>query len=157
MKEVLITFPTAKLAKEKGFQIETQKAYINNQLFTNFEKSCGEREFYFDANDFYRNWNEKGWFFDKIDGSGCFGCKQDNRWLEAYSAPTQSLLQKWLREVHDININIETLQKGNSIVYSSYLVYIIETLHVKLFEKSFDTYEQALEQELINALKLIKT
>ena len=77
MEEELISLETAMLAKEKGFNIPTQKAYINGSVFVNFEESFGKREFYFDADDFYNDWNRKGWFFDK-KGRVMFGSYYEN-------------------------------------------------------------------------------
>lgn len=155
MKEELISIETAMLAKEKDFNISTQKAYIGESLFINFEESFGEREFYFDADDFYNDWNRKGWFFDK-EGSGCFGCNLDNiKWFEAYSAPTQSLLQKWLRENYKIIVSINIM---SDLSYYSLLIDINKNklnLENQSKNRGFSTYEEALEDGLLEALKLI--
>jgi len=74
----------------------------------------------------------------------------------SYLAPTQSVLQRWLRDNHRINIDIETLMNDSYIIYSFDLVYILETLHVKPFKARYDSYEEALEVGLLEALKLIK-
>ena len=157
MEEELISLETAMLAKEKGFDIPTQKAYINGSVFVNFEESFGEREFYFDADDFYNNWNRKGWFFDK-KGSGCFGCSLDNiKWFEAYAAPTQGLLQKWIREEHKLIISINIM---SDLSYYSLLINIDEdklNLSNQSKNRGFITYEEALEDGLFEALKLIKS
>jgi hypothetical protein len=70
-------------------------------------------------------------------------------------APTQSLLQKWLREEKDIFINIETLVKDGDFVHAFDIVYLIKTFHVYYDDKRFDSYEEALEAGLQEALKLI--
>ena len=59
-------------------------------------------------------------------------------------APTQSLLQKWLRETHNIFISIN--------VNYCYKIYNND----ELYEESFyyNNYEEALEQGLQEALKL---
>jgi len=104
MTEQLIEFETAKLAKEKGFDIPGISDYL-------------------------------------ISGYKCF-------------APTQSLLQKWLRDKHDIILLIDRhMDKGNlNYFYYPYVQGFFNgiTLHSK------KTYEHALEQGLIEALKLIK-
>ena len=82
---------------------------------------------------------------------------EDGYYWESYTiSPTQSLLQKYLREVHNINIDIETLVKNENIVYSFDLIYILETLHVKPFKQRYFSYEEALEEGLYQALLLIK-
>lgn len=117
MKEQLISFKTAKLAKEKGFDWETKLGYCT-------------------TNDVY----PIGYVIINT-GYGCL------------SAPTQSLLQKWLREECKINIQIESSPEFNDWIYT-------------IWEKDFcyyiadgdggDTYEKALEEGLLEALKLIK-
>ena len=102
-----INFEASKLLKEKGFDKPTQKAYIgNDNLFVNFEQSYGESEFFFDADDFYENWNKKGWVFNR-NGEGCFGCKLDNiKYFEAYAAPTIADVIMWLYEKHGLFIHL---------------------------------------------------
>ena len=108
MKEELITFETAKLAKEKGFDIEVLNHY-------NHEYSYDKAEI----------------FQDDVKNSE----------LESYeySAPTQALLQKWLREVHEINVIRVNFEIKSDIDMCTH-----------------KTYEQALEKGLIEALKLIE-
>jgi hypothetical protein len=70
------------------------------------------------------------------------------------SAPTQSLLQKWLREVHNIHIRPRTLKHSNGYVY----VYTVDCFDIDFYISSmeFTTYESALEQALKDALQEIK-
>ena len=60
-----------------------------------------------------------------------------------YSAPTQSELQKWLRDKHNILVLIDRGDKP----------YI--TFQHNRSKEDFDTYEEALEKGLQEALKLI--
>lgn len=79
-----------------------------------------------------------------------FNDRTDNS-LAQYSAPTQSLLQKWLREVHEIIIYvIPSYIEDESLVYkcNGFDNYI---------QVQRQTYEEALEIGLQEALKLIKT
>ena len=110
MKEQLISFETAKLAKEKGFK-----------------KLC---DFSYDE-----------------DGILTGNCEQSYN----YVAPTQSLLQKWLREKHDIHITITSISQES-------WQYHIQKPKDKLgdnYEEDFENYEEALEVGLQEALKLI--
>ena len=117
MKEELINFKTAKLAKEKGFNIpiiyyyDFIKDICSVIVKENINESCSK----------------------------------------IYSAPTQSLLQKWLREIQmiDIIINISPLTNE----YYSEIPNFITGNYVS---KKFETYEEALEIGLQTALKLIK-
>ncbi|AGO49446.1 hypothetical protein Phi4:1_gp033 [Cellulophaga phage phi4:1] len=136
MEDELISFKTAKLAKEKGFNLECNKCWriINSIKDKNKRSSLG---------DFY-----------ETNGGSPIGVKV----FERFYAPTQSLLQRWLREVHNLNIEM-----------------VAHTSHIDAFEKQFrwvsylgwrkdsdeqisssKTYEGALEIALQEALKLIK-
>lgn len=134
MEEQLISFETAKLAKEKGFKIPTEVMYKGN------EKSYGHN-------------NEWGIDEKRLDGEFPYTNQQ---W---YSIPTQSVLQKWLREVHNIHFEIKPIfdVKDN---LKPYHISVIKNPSGKDFEYkivgSLDTYEEALEIGLQEALKLIK-
>jgi hypothetical protein len=155
MKEELITFETAKLAKEKNFEIGVNQSYIIYKESYNYDDDPNHRESYkvndIEINNHYHVNNYKG-----IDLS--------NELYEAYSAPTQSLLQKWLREVHGINIFMTfkpNIKKWDFIPYfmsmdgKEYIKYNSE--YTKIYnERRFDTYEEALETGLQEALKLIE-
>lgn len=73
--------------------------------------------------------------------------------LAGYSLPTQSLLQKWLRERHNIHINLKAFKfsKGNTFVYEVNCLNV--DYHISSME--FTTYEKALEQALIDGLGVI--
>ena len=72
------------------------------------------------------------------------------------SAPTQSLLQKWLREEHKLHLdmwyNFFTCRWRNEAIINI----ITQENYDFLDEKEYDTYEEALEVGLEQALKLIK-
>jgi len=67
-------------------------------------------------------------------------------------APTQSLLQKWLREKHNIQITILRGFDGGSKnwFYIGEIGLVIANKRVSL-----GTYEEALEEALLESLKLI--
>ena len=122
MKDELITYPTAELAKEKGFD-EVCYAFYSGVI----------------ENELHRDWDAtpKIWKIDK----------------KIFLAPTQSLLQKWLREKHKIIISIPPSE------------YFEETgcFHYRLTTKKYysypfitnTSYEGMLEIALQEALKLI--
>ena len=126
MEDTRVTFETAKLAKEKGFNALCYDAFNSKgNLYSN-----GWCEYIYD---------------NKVEipfGSGV---------LESQDilAPTQSLLSKWLREKHNIhliaykNINID----GYDWCY-------ITTDGITNIN-SYKTYEEAYEIGLQEALKLI--
>ena len=81
------------------------------------------------------------------------------------SAPTQSLLQKWLREKHNLHIEIyhHKLSSFNQEAGFRGLICFMDNnhesdgIHVWKDDKNmFKTYEEALEIGLIEGLKLIQ-
>ena len=121
MEEQSISFETAKLAKKKGFVFHT---------LANYE--CGE-----DGTVKELNWKFKslGDFLDNLNTPVC----------------TQSLLQKCLREVHNIHIQIIFLPINSRFIFAIYK-YGKEDIESVL---EYETYELALEAALQEALKLI--
>ena len=79
-----------------------------------------------------------------------------------YSAPTQSLLQKYLREVYDIHITIsrwfECSEDPERLI--GFITYLggegADEINKKLVTIVFETYEEALEKGLIEGLKIAK-
>lgn len=120
MKEELISFETAKLAKEKGFD---EKGC--SHLYQLDEKLvAGNRETY------------------------------QNR-THCITAPTQSLLQKWLREEHNYFVAIYPIKDGwDGDVRSCNPKDNFHSSDTSF--STFKTYEEALEKGLYEALKLIK-
>jgi hypothetical protein len=68
-------------------------------------------------------------------------------------APTQSLLQKWLRDEHKLHITIFSSSQ-ESWMYRVTKQY--QRLEYGSYEEDFETYEKVLEAGLFEALKLIK-
>ena len=141
MEEELISFETAKLAKEKGFNIPTISYY-------NPKGRSEESEGYMTERLESSNWN---------DGQGSYPTHAKD--VEC-SAPTQSLLQKWLREVHKINIFISSKTIENKTIFIPHGRTIPDTIKNNLIVDIIqyctnNTYEEALEIALFEALKLI--
>lgn len=138
MIEQLISFEIAKLGKEKGFNIETIYFYTipNSKMFGLDEKgrsypiSNTSKKLYKVGE--YATLNSRNVIF----------------------APTQSLLAKWLREVHKLHITI-IIGYGEITWYSFIIQSIDSDSYIQDYEGSFNTYEEALEQGLISSLKLI--
>lgn len=128
MKEQLISFETAKLASEKGFD-ESVEDY--HAIYEDGEQSIVHR--------YHRN---------SIDRS-LFG-------QEAYSAPSQSLMQKWMREKHKIYVYCER----HTTHLSGWHVFVEPLEFGKRIPSIKDWvhhhYEECLEWGLQEALKLIK-
>lgn len=125
MKEQLISFETAKLAKEKGFTEPCENWYNFSRLLL---ENCPQKTY-----------------------------PSNDRKFPSYSAPTQSLLQKWLREKHGIHVTVYFCSKNEydvSVGKSKY-----PCMHHDLIyepKRFYSTYEQALEIGLKTALELIE-
>ena len=139
LKEQLISFETAKLAKEKEFRAETGYYYdVSGKLhertiITSSTDTC--------LDIFYTDLLDDDIYFNRI------------------TAPTQSLLQKWLREIHNIHFEIKPIF-GVKDNLKPYHISVMKNPSGKGFEYkivgSLDTYEETLEIGLQEALKLIK-
>ena len=148
MEDIRITFETAKLAKKKGFDIKGQNVFDlkNNNKIINF-KDLAIQEFIDDVET--AGYLDKAFNYLKED----INRTDDNSDKDYYLlAPTQSLLQKWLREVHNLHISVNPkILPSNEIKY-----YLFKGKIKKDFKDLFNTYEEALEVGLQEALKLIK-
>lgn len=130
MGEQLVTFETAKLAKEKGF----------DKWFSDYSEK----------NHHLKGWRDRDEYLDEV---------------ELPSEIMQSLIQKWLREIHGLYIEIMV---SNQHIPNKGLIYTFIVLkpdlsenrncinHVSVSKEPLDTYEEALEQGLLESLKLIK-
>lgn len=140
MEDAIVKFETAKLAKERGFIIPTIPYYTPNGRVTESEGYRTER---LECS----NWN---------NGIGSYPTSSDE--VEC-SAPTQPLLQKWLRDVH--NIRVFVVQSG--VEHYDVCVMLDKINYYRKFddfttnETSFTIYEEALEEGLKAGLELIKT
>ena len=139
MEEELITFETAKLAKEKGFtSSKTLKGYHED-----FSSLDGD------------NYPSLG-TYTFLDN-----CTAKNSQEYQIEVPTQSLLQKWVREKHDLHstveVSISTRNGGLETYYEiRYSIISITYRNYVISKERFTTYEEALEVGLLKALKLIK-
>ncbi len=146
MKEQRVSFKTAKLAKEKGFPQDL----FNSPWYNELGSYCGRTDL-----------NKNGKSYSEVYGTTEFSftpkCKKEEFWLESYLAPTQSLLQKWLREKHDIYVdplfNICSKLFGWEIWDDKNE----ENYEYKPNSDDWDfkTYEEALEIGLLEALSLV--
>ena len=150
MEEQLVKFKTAKLAKEKGFNEGVYAYFLNDKL--HYTTTDWSRLHYY-AHISYPNVN-KGY----LPPTSCFLPKILRGSFEKqyiiYSAPTQSLLQRWLREEFRLSVKIDDSNINGKIMYS----YIIGKLgsQIDVVEELFKSYEDALEEGLQRALKIIK-
>lgn len=148
MSREIISFNTAKLAQQKAFDLAVLDCYNSNE-------EVGDNEL-----NILMNYNK---------------FPTDNRsHLNMYSAPTQTQLQKWLREKHEIHIVVKRKTVGSDEWEYSYEINYLpkDCWELKRRSSSFiyvasfgatsstyigawRTYEKALEQALLHGLKLI--
>ena len=132
MKDELVTFKTAKLAKEKDF----------NEL-------C------FDAYNRLGNKYSDGWC-EYIDDNAII-IRNSELKISSYTAPTQSLLQKWLREIHNIILWVQPVTGVSG--YEQYeFMYYIEQVDSNDGESGASkgmNWEETFEYGLQEALRLI--
>lgn len=128
MTEELVTLETAKLLKAAGFKEDV------NSFYELVYKGGSGPEYEIDESYDAQNYNTD---------------------VYSISAPTQSIAQKWLRETKSLHIEI-------SYMYGNYWIYDILTIPnhdlVGLSDRPiahYNTYEEALEAGLQEALKLI--
>ena len=134
MKEELISFETAKLAKERGFEEFVSYCYLENEELYGTYSLMNE---------------DDSAFIDIMDGNELENHNSSD--FDRYSAPTQSLLQKWLREKHHLIITVAYQYEYDSTPYSYWIYKKFQSLWVN----DLNTYEEALELGLQEALKLI--
>lgn len=140
MQEELITFETAKLAKEKGFNIDCLNYYTLKYSKAPYIEQGIEYQ-----SDRYIEFD---WNLNK-ESSKQIKAPYPNQYHESQcSAPTQSLLQKWLREVHNIDIEIII---GQSNYYHCIMLNKVPNKN----SDKYKTYEECLEVGLQEGLKLI--
>ena len=138
MEEQLISFETAKLTKEKGFDEKVYREYDKSGYLRCTSKSA-----------------------DVVLGPYDELLKSTE-----YPAPTQSLLQRWLREVHNIYVESyhDLTSDGTKIQFYTSWGFLQQkdkngNRNVNGWYDEYNdwkTYEEALEIGLYQALKLIK-
>ena len=143
MKEELITFETAVLAKKKGFD--------------NREYHCfyGYRTDYDDKPKLY--------FFGEASNSWNYISYGITKTYGHCNAPTQALLQRWLREKHNLYVLPDYIEVNESEFHGHEQneriwqanIFCLKELKIKAIAEWDRNYEEALEKGLQEALKLI--
>jgi hypothetical protein len=151
MEEVLVSLEVAETANEKGFRERTRSFYKKGELIIEDKEHI----------PYDWDWNSS--------------------FIGYHSAPTQSLLQKWLREKHKIEVYVLPVF-GEKCGYDSFKRFgwcfeIVKNEpcyfltwadfcqcheertdpdHEDIFHKGYETYEETLENGLKHALSMIK-
>jgi hypothetical protein len=126
-EEKKIELMTSIHAKEKGFNWRTTSFYENGEF--------KERD---------RNPNIETW-------------DHNSSFKERTSAPTQTHLQKWLREVHNLHANPYMEGEAGEPELNLYTYFIHQGMGNRIKSKMiFPSFESALEYALLESLNLIK-
>ena len=126
IREEICTYEVCKLAKEKGFSqhIGDDAYVVENEYDDKYEVGC------------------------------CYPIPFIPDYLPTITAPTQSLLQRWLREEKKVEAYVRHFEETNK--YPHHFGVIITDDKGQTLEiggKLFDTYELALEDALKYALE----
>lgn len=153
MKEKRIDLETAKLAKERGFNKKTSKSW--KQPVVTPRGTCDKlaREYRIEkTNDRYSSFTEISY---------------PN---EDFPAPTQSLLSKWLRETHNIDVDVTRDPEVHYKDEVRWIVKVSDWNDIKRIKYSiaelkhpnhshfidFKSFEEAFEVGLVEGLKMVK-
>jgi len=148
MNEDFVTYKTAKLANEKGIKIDINSFYaIDDSLFDE-----GSR---FEVSECVCHTED--------DYCTCNSGEEYEYSKKCIYAPTQSLLQKYLRNEKGFDIIISTHSMYKNVrAYSIYYAKFMDNEYCPMLafdrmsdEYRFDTYEEALEVGLQKILKMI--
>lgn len=149
MTEELVTLETAKLLKKKGFNERTLFAYKNNG------------DLYQDPNRIELSYNSLPVpelcenFHTCANFIPCNKCQIA---IHLISAPNQSFAQKWLRETKNLHITIynSACGYGYEISKADNGTHIASSTYKGTNDGGeWDTYEEALDNGIQEALKLI--
>lgn len=128
ISEDYVSFEIAKLLKEKEF---------NERLLTFYITDEAKKEGYFQLMAFTD---------DKIDNNHSDHC---------YLAPTLQMAMKWIREVHNINIDIVSVWNQKQFEYQVFVVTPENAKSCYVDNKLYLSYEEAVESAIKHCLKYL--
>ena len=137
IEESYVSFDTAKLLKEVGFDVPCSGVYVTDRIgYYEFRENDNKKT----ADDLWRNTRD-GFQYE-------------------YLAPTQALAARWLREVHRIVVDATFIPSLFDGVNWHYFIGNMDDIVLEggfeLSERKYSTYEEAMEAGLQEAIKLIK-
>jgi hypothetical protein len=153
IEDTKISLETAKLCKEKKFDAIVKGSiteYLNTKIDPDYPEGGGSF----------------GWKKGELEGSDGYFCNFDNgsdysnKNFTMYARPTQSVLQRWFREIHGIEVFVKPflipqLNREGSFKYYGLVVTINCVAECDKGTECKDKYEDALEDALKLAFKLI--
>jgi len=121
--EDYVSYEVAKLLKEKGFTEECEYFY-----------------------DWYK---ESESYHICSNGGTC----NNEKYPDEYSMPTHQMAMKWLRRIHNVNIDIVSIWNQKRFEYQVFVVTPKNAKHCYVDNKLYLGYEEAVEAGLKYALK----
>lgn len=147
LKETLVSFKVAELAKKKGFGLG-ENDYCQTLYYYNTKGSLNNIE----DNIFKRNIKTTHLGAMTMDDVEVGISLMDNSLDEFALAPTQDLLRKWLLEIHSIHITIFS-KSQESWMYR--VTKKGQSLEEGLYGEDFHSHDEAREEALFQVLNLL--
>ena len=126
IQEDYVSFETAKLLKEKGFDESVNRFY---EIYAGTPYSSLRSEYPLVKTEYCRN-----------------------SFTTNYAAPTLQMAMKWLREVHDLHIIAYPFKSGDDTSIKHYCCQVFKTFNLLGYEKyvneTLTSYEEAVEAAL---------
>ena len=141
MDDIFVNFSTALLAKEIGFNLNCFHCYSKDGHILEYDYIISRGSY---SEDLIAE-------LQSCESISIYGI--DYNELGDVSAPTQSLLQKWLRETHNICVIVKKVRSVDNTF--GYVWNMFEYFESRISEK-YSTYEEALEIGLQFALNELK-
>lgn len=129
IEESYISFDTAKLLKEAGFDLSCRGVYVTDRT--------GYYEF--------REYDNK-----QTTDDLCWNTEDGFQY--EYLAPTQALAARWLREVYGFCISVDYWKPDDALFYCNITQFRYGTHRLR---KIYSSYEEALEDGIQDCLKRI--
>lgn len=139
MEYTLVSYETALLAKEKGFDEFCNDVYTDYLQDTEYSK----KGIYLSTDSTLKGRNS---YLEK------------NEYYELFTAPQQYVLQKWLRVKYNYNINVKHITHNQKYGFSVTGNYDEKTggIIIPYNFKGYDSYGECLENALQQCLNIIK-
>ena len=133
IEEQFVSFDTARMLKEAGFDVPCRGVYVTDRIgYYEFRENDNKKT----ADDLWRNTRD-GFQYE-------------------YLAPTQALAARWLREVHHYAICVWFSKDHEKWFYAhGDMDDMAFDTDYNISEFIFDSYEEAFEAGLQEAIKLI--
>ena len=158
MKEQIISYETAVLAKKKGFREPTIDMYYKSNTHFELHKGSVSHTRYTNCSKLYHGSDTCDYEESRVYVDDLYKQVEDYPAKNMlFQAPTQSVLQKWLREIHGIVVLVQL-----DLIYTTYGVQIKFHPNCKFKSDTITkfayggSYEENLELGLQEGLKLIK-